>query len=321
MKREVLCLSLFCVMAFGATVHAQAYTTKPVRVIVPLDAGSSADGIARQVLPTAAKHLGQPIVIENEGGAASISGTVRASKAAPDGYTYLFGTVATHAANPNMFKALPYDPVKDFTAVARVAGQSLVMAVPSTSPAKSVSEFVTLAKGGKTLKYASAGIGTSAHLSAELLKLRTSINMKHVPYKGGPQPVLDLMRGEVDMMFYSFLSFQPGIQSKELRLLGVAGVSRTSFMPELPTLKELGFDVVVTAWYGVFAPAGTPPEFIAKLSDALNKALADPEVIKSLTATGTDVYPSKSPAEFGEFQRSEMARYKVMIDAAGIPKT
>lgn len=322
MSMKTVGLSLSMALALGTTaLAAPGYPTKPVHVIVPLPAGSAADGVARIVMPAAEKYLGQPFIIENEGGAASIPGTSRAAKADPDGYTILFGTVATQVSNPNMFKALPYDPAKDFTAVARVGGQSMIMAVPTSSGVDSVDKFVLKAKRTGFLSYASAGIGTSAHLCAALLKLRTGIPLRHIPYQGGAQSVLDLMRGEIDMMFYSLAQFQPGIQSGELKLLGVASEKRSKFLPDLPTMKELGYDVVLTSWYGVYARSGTPPEAVEKLAEAINKALKDPAVMAALEKTGTEVYATESPAEYQTFTDYERARYGEIIKAAEIPKS
>lgn len=315
-------LTLSFALAFGPAALADLdYPTRPIHVIVPLPAGSAADGVARIVLPAAEKFLGQPIIIENQGGAASIPGTSRAAKADPDGYTLLFGTVATQVSNPNMFKALPYDPAKDFTAVARVAGQSMILAVPTLSAVDSVDKLVEKAKEAGNLSYASAGIGTSANLCAELLKLRTGTKLRHIPYQGGAQSVLDLMRGEIDMMFYSLAQLQPGVQSGELKLLATAGETRSKFLPDVPTMKELGYDVVMTSWYGVYAPTSTPSADVDKVAVAINKALQQKSVIKTLENTGSEVYPTASPAEYQTFTDTERARYGEIIAAAGIPKS
>ncbi len=307
-------------VALSSVAFAQSYPTRPITVIVPLPAGSAADSMARIVLPAAEKHLGKAIVVENEGGAASIPGTARAAKASPDGYTLLWGTVATHVANPNMFRNLPYDPGKDFTGVARVAGQSLFLAVPTSGGLANVDALVAKAKTGN-LTFASAGIGTSAHLSAELLKLKTGIRLRHIPYQGGSQVVLDLMRGETNMMFYSLSQFAPGLQSGQLKLLGVASETRSRFAPDTPTLREQGYDVVITSWYGLFARSGTPTEIVDKLADAVGKALADPAVVQALEKTGSEPYGSASPAEFQKFTDEERRRYGEIIAAAGIPKS
>lgn len=322
MSVKMIGLSLSLALCVGTAALAQQdYPNRPVHVIVPLPAGSAADGVARIVLPAAEKYLGQPFIIENEGGAASIPGTARAAKSEPDGYTLLWGTVATQVSNPNMFKALPYDPAKDFTAVARVVGQSMMLAVPSSSEIDTVAKFVDKAKEAGNLSFASAGIGTSAHLCAELLKLKTGITLRHIPYQGGSQSVLDLMRGETNMMFYSLAQFQPGLQSGELTLLGVAGDKRSKFKPDLPTLKEQGFDVVLTSWYGVYARSGTAPEIVDKVADAINKALQDPDVIAALDKTGSEVYATATPAEYQAFTDAERKRYGEIIEAAGIPKS
>ncbi len=321
MSVKFIGLSLGIAVAMASFAVAQDYPTRPIHVIVPLPAGSAADGIARIVLPAAEKILGQPIIIENEGGAASIPGTSRAAKADPDGYTLLWGTVATQVSNPNMFKALPYDPAKDFTAVARVVGQSMILAVPASSGVESVDQLVEKAKETGNLSFASAGIGTSAHLCSELLKLRTGTKLRHIPYQGGSQSVLDLMRGEIDMMFYSLAQFQPGVQSGELKLLAIAGDKRSQFVPDLPTMKELGYDVVMTSWYGVYAPTGTPAAAVDKVAAAINEALQQPKVIETLKNTGSEVYPTASPAEYQAFTDAERARYAELIEAAGIPKT
>ena len=322
MSAKLVTLSLAFMAGLATITSAQQdYPTRPVHVIVPLPAGSAADGVARIVLPAAEKFLGQPFIIENEGGAASIPGTARAAKAAPDGYTLLWASVATQVSNPNMFKSLPYDASKDFTAVARVAGQSLLLAVPTSSKINTAKEFVEKAKQAGNMTYASAGIGTSAHLCAELLKLKTGIKLRHIPYQGGTQSVLDLMRGETSMMFYSLAQFQPGLQSGELKLLGVAGETRSKFVPDVPTLKEQGFDVVLNSWYGVYARTGTAPSIVDKVADSINKALKDPGVIAALDKTGSEVYATSSPAEYQAFTDSERKRYGEIIDAAGIPKS
>jgi len=305
----------------ASTAIAQTYPSKPVRLIVPLPAGSSADAIARIVMPVASKHLGGQIVIENEGGGASIPGSARAPKAAPDGYTLLFGNTSINVVNPLIFNNLPYDPAKDFVAVARTASQALIMAVPAASPAKSVKDFVELAKAGKVTNYASLGPGTSAHLSAETLKSLTGIQLKHIPYQPGPTAVMDLGRGDVNMLFYSYASFLPAVQAGTIRLIGIAAEQRSALVPDIATMREQGYDVVITAWYGVYARTGTSKEIVDKVADAVNKAMADPDVLKALTSAGTDPTPSKSAEDFERFTAEEFEKYKKIIALAGVPKT
>ncbi len=312
-------LSAAAMLAIGAAAQAQDYPSRPIDVIVPLPAGSAADGVARIVLPKVEKILGQPLVIENIGGAAHLPGMARASEQKPDGYHLLWATIADFSSNPNLYAKLPYSP-DDFVPIARVSAQSLIMAVPTASGITSVDEFVEKARN-ESLAYASTGIGNSNHLLGEMLMQETGIKMRHIPYEGGSAAVLDLMRGEVDMMFYSLSQFQPGLQSGELKLLGITAGQRSKFLPDLPTMKEQGYgDVLVTSWYGLFAPAGTPEEYIDTLFSALNQALEDPEIVAALEATGTEVWASESPKEFGEFLTAERARYAKLIDAIGLEK-
>ncbi len=310
------------VMALTATVglaHAQEYPARAIDVIVPLPAGSAADGVARIVLPKMEEILGQPMVIENIGGAAHIPGMVRASEQEPDGYHLLWATIADFSSNPNMYADLPY-AAEDFSPVGRASAQTLIMAVPTASGIKSPAELVEKAKSGN-LSYASSGIGNSNHLLGEMLMRDAAISLRHIPYEGGSAAVLDLMRGETDMMFYSLSQFQPGLQTGELTLLATTGEERSTFTPELPTMKELGYDdVLVSSWYALFAPAGTPDEYVSTLFDALNEALADPEVIAALEQTGTEVWTSESPSEFADFLTTERNRYAELVEAIGLEK-
>jgi tripartite-type tricarboxylate transporter receptor subunit TctC len=315
-------LGLVLTAALSATAaQAQTYPNKPIRLIVPLVAGSAADGTARIVMPAVSKRLGQPIVIENEGGAGAIPGTTRASKAAPDGYTLLQCNPSSAVVNELIYKSLPYDPVNDFIPVANTSAQALIMAVPATSPIKSVKEFVDAWKAGKAERYASLGPGTSAHLAAERLKVLVGKDLKHIPFPPGPQAPLALGRGELDMMFYGLASFQPGLQSGTVRLIGIAMPQRSALTPDLPTMREQGYDVVIQAWYGVCAPKGTPKDIVDKLASAINETVNDPEIIKQLNAAGTDAAPTKSAADFADFIAKERETYTDIVAKAGIPKT
>ena len=195
------------------------------------------------------------------------------------------------------------------------------MAVPAASPAKSVKDFIELAKAGKATNYGSLGPGSSAHLSAETLKAVTGMSLKHIPYQPGPTAVMDLGRGDVNMLFYSYASFLPAVQAGTIRLVGIATEERSKLLPDIPTMREQGYDVVITAWYGVYARAGTPKEIVDKLADAVNKAMADPEVVSALTKAGTDVTPTKSAEDFTKFTSDEFEKYKKIIEIAGVPKT
>lgn len=303
----------------GGMVQAQDYPTRAIDVIVPLPAGSAADGVARIVLPKMEEILKQPMVIENIGGAAHIPGMVRASEQDPDGYHLLWATIADFSSNPNLYADLPY-AAEDFAPIGRASAQTLIMAVPTASGITTPAEFVEKAKN-ESLSYASTGIGNSNHLLGEMLMRDAGISLRHIPYEGGSAAVLDLMRGETDMMFYSLSQFQPGLQSGELTLLAITAEQRSVFTPDLPTMQELGYDdVLVSSWYALFAPAGTPEDYIDTLFDALNQALADPEVVAALEQTGTEVWTSGSPAEFAEFLATERGRYAALVEAIGLEK-
>lgn len=320
MRTSLLAIAAVAALAVtGGVASAQDYPERPIDVIVPLPAGSAADGVARIVLPKMEEILGQAMIIENIGGAAHIPGMVRASEQEGDGYHLLWASIADFSANPNLYADLPYAP-EDFTPIGRASAQTLIMAVPTASGITSVEQFVEKAKS-ESLSYASTGIGNSNHLLGEMLMRDAGITLRHIPYEGGSPAVLDLMRGETDMMFYSLSQFQPGLQSGELKLLAITANQRSAFTPELPTMQELGYeDVYVSSWYGLFAPAGTPQEYIDTLFEALNQALADPEIIAALEQTGTEVWASESPEEFAEFMAAERARYRDLVEAIGLEK-
>jgi tripartite-type tricarboxylate transporter receptor subunit TctC len=303
-------------VGFAPLVQAQPYPERAVRVMVPFPAGSAADGVARIVLPAAEKYFGKPLIIENQGGAGAIPGTGRAAREKPDGYNVLWTAILTMSTNPHLYKSLPYKP-EDFAPIIRASAQSLIMAVPTAAKTHSVADFV---KKAHTAKYAygSPGVGTTSHLSGEMLMLSAGIKMRHIPYQAGAMPVLDLMRGEIATLFYSWSQLQPGVQSGQLEMLAVASSQRSRLVPNLPTFKELGYDVEATAWYGMFAPAGTPRDRIQKIADAVSKALADPAVVKALERTGTEVWATSSPEEFATFLTAERARYRKVIEAVGL---
>jgi tripartite-type tricarboxylate transporter receptor subunit TctC len=311
--------SVIAFALMGGVASAQDYPSRPIDVIIPLPAGSAADGIGRIILPRMEKILGQPMVIENIGGAAHIPGMVRAAEQEADGYHLLWATIADFSSNPNLYKDLPY-AAEDFDAIGRASAQTLIMAVPTASGIKSPAEFVEKAKANN-LSYASTGIGNSNHLLGEMLMRDAGIKLRHIPYEGGSAAVLDLMRGETDMMFYSLSQFQPGLQTGELTLLAITGDGRSNFTPDLPTMQELGYeDVRVSSWYGLFAPAGTPKDYIDVLFKALNEALADPEIVAALEQVGTEVWTSESPEEFTEFMTAERQRYADLVEVIGLEK-
>ena len=247
-----------------SSAHSETYPSRPIRLIVPYSAGSGADITARQTMAKLSEVLGQNIVIENRPGTSAIVGTDAVAKAAPDGYTLLFG-VTQHAINPTLQPKLPYDTLKDFVPVARVTSQPLYMAVNSAVPGKSVAEVIAHIKAspGK-YNYASTGIGTSIHLAGAYFAWQAGVEMSHIPYTNASQTMVDLGRGEVQVLFYTYQPVLPQMQAGRIKLLGSTGAKRSAWAPDVPTMEEAGMPgFVMPAWHGVFAPAKTPAEVVS----------------------------------------------------------
>jgi tripartite-type tricarboxylate transporter receptor subunit TctC len=313
---RVLLLPALAATAWEA--QAQAYPVKPVRMIVPFAPGGNTDIIARIVAPGMNKALGQQIVIENRGGAGSMIGTEIASKAAPDGYTLLMVSAA-HVINPAMVKKLPFDPVKSFAAISKVADVPAALVVHPSLPVKSVKELVALAKTnpGK-LNYGSAGRGSIGHLSAELLGSLAKIKMTHVPYKGAGPALVDTMAGHVELLISSMPAVIPHARTGRLRMIGQAGEKRSPAAPDVPTMIEGGVPgFVVTAGFGLFAPAGTPRPAIDRVLAALKASLSDPNVRQRLSGEGAEPVGS-TPEEYERFTRSEIEKWIKVARGAGI---
>ena len=313
---RVLLLPALAAAAWEA--QAQAYPVKPVRMIVPFAPGGNTDIIARIVAPGMSKALGQQIVIENRGGAGSMIGTEIASKAAPDGYTLLMVSAA-HVINPAMVKKLPFDPVKSFAAISKVADVPAALVVHPSLPVRSVKELVALAKAnpGK-LNYGSAGRGSIGHLSAELLGSLAKITMTHVPYKGAGPALVDTMAGHVELLISSMPAVIPHARTGRLRMIGQAGEKRSPAALDVPTMIEGGVPgFVVTAGFGLFAPAGTPRPAIDRVLAALKASLADPNVRRRLSGEGAEPVGS-TPEEYERFTRSEIEKWIKVARGAGI---
>jgi tripartite-type tricarboxylate transporter receptor subunit TctC len=305
-------------LLFASAAQAETYPSHPIRLVVPYPPGTSTDLLARQVMPKAAARLGQPIVIDNRGGAGGIIGAELVAKAPPDGYTLVFATSQTHAINISLYPKLPYDPQAQFAPVARVGSQPLVLVVPPSLGVDTPAALVALAKRRPgQLNYASTGSGTSAHLAGELLKSGTGIDIAHVPYKSASQAIGDLLAGQVSMMLYPYAPLEGQITAHGLRALATTGAQRAAFLPDVPTMAEAGFPtVVLSAWYAVYAPAGTPPAIVATLNAATVAAIAEPDVRTAMLATGTEPGPSTQD-ELGAFTTAEIARYRELIRRSG----
>ena len=288
-------------------------------MIVPYPPGGSADILARAIGAKVGEGLGQPVVIDNRPGAGTIIGTEATAKSAPDGYTFMLGTVSSHAINPALNPKLPFDPVKDFTPLSLVASIPFAMIVHPSVPAKSVQEFVALAKSKPgQLNYSSAGNGTSNHLAGELLKSMAGIDLVHVPYKGSAPALNDLIAGHVSLMFDLVLTAAPHIKSGAARGLAVTGAQRSAVLPDLPTVAESGLPgYEVSAWFGIFAPAGVPQPVAKRLNAEFVKVMREPDLKQRLASLGADPLTS-TPEEFSNYLRSEIEKWAKVVKASGM---
>ena len=296
-----------------ATAQAAAYPSRPVKMVVPYAAGGGVDKIARVVGQQLAKGLGQPVVMDNRGGAAGNIGTELGVRAEPDGYTILMGAAAL-AINVTLYRNLPFDPVKDLTPISLIAKTPNIVVVHPQVQAKSIKELVALAKAKPgALNYASAGTGTTSHLAAELLDSVAGIKMTHIPYKGSAPAVTGILAGEVHVMLAPALTVLPYIKSGKLRALAMTGSERSPAFPDVPTVAQSGYPgFEASQWYGVLAPAGTPEPILTRLNQELVKAVQSPEVRTALLAEGSE--PIGSTREvFDRYLKAEIARWAKAI--------
>ena len=305
-------------IVFSSVVSAQAdYPGRPIRLIVTVPPGGAADFIARLVGGKVSEALGQPVLVENRGGAGGTIAADAVAKAAPDGYTLLQNSITTHGIGPHLYSKLPYDPVRDFAAVSGLALLPLVMAVNADLPLRAVDEVISFSKT-KPLNFASSGNGGAPHMAAELFKSVTGADLTHVPYKGSGPAVADLVGGRVQIMFDAPPSLIAHIRSGKLRVLAAASAQRNRLLPEVPTFAEVGYPkVAVSLWYGLLAPAGTPLSIVERLNREVVKALDTPEVRERLQAQGAEPMPG-APEAFASFMREEMARWAPVVKQAGV---
>jgi tripartite-type tricarboxylate transporter receptor subunit TctC len=310
--------SLGALLALTAVAAAQDYPTKPVRLIIPFPPGGSNDVVGRVFATKLAERLGKQVIVDNRGaGAGGIVGTEVAHGAPPDGYTILIISLA-HAVNPWLYK-LPYDPIKGFTPIAMLGSGPVVLVVNPELPVKSVKELVDLAKQqpGK-LQYASAGIGSFQHLSGELFKLTAGTNILHVPFKGGGPAMIDVIGGHTKVMFSSLVQTTPHIKSGKLRALGVGGLTRNPVLPDIPTIAEAGVPTYESVnWWGLVAPAGTPPAIVEKLHREIAAVQDNPEVQQQFANEGASVV-KMSTAEFAQHMVKEMNKWERVVKEGGI---
>ena len=307
--------SLCWALADGAA--AQSYPSRPIRMIVPYPPGGSTDPTGRAFAAWLSEAFGQQVVVDNRPGAGATIGHGLGAKATPDGYTMLMGNHAVLAMLPHLTK-IPYDPFKSFSPVILLVTVPNILVVHPSVPANSLKELIAYAKAnpGK-LTYASQGVGASGHIAAELFKLHAGIDITHVPYKGAAPAAQDLAAGHVSMMFDVVSLALPSIQGGRVRALGVATKQRVAVLPDVPTLIEQGIPAEVGAWFGMFAPAGTPPASIAWLNREANKVFSAPDVSSRFVKQGASL-PLGTPEAFGNFMLAESNRYGDIIRRAGI---
>ena len=303
-------------LALSPQAMAQDYPNHTIKMIVPTGVGGITDILARLVAKSLGEQLGQPVIIDNRPGAGGILGTRAVAMAEPDGYTLLM-VFPSHAANPALYVSLPYDSEKDFAPISMVTRVSEILLVPNTSPAKTVKEFIALARKDQ-LNYASVGVGSLAHLSTELFMSVADIKMTHIPYRGVPQAQQAVMTGEVAAFFDTPVTALPQIRAGSVRALGISTAKRLTVAPDLPTIAEAGgFDYEVIGWNGVLAPANTPRPIIDKLNKAIAEALKTPEMEKLLTEQGIEP-AGNSPEEFARLMHADIEKWIRVCREAGV---
>ncbi len=307
-----------CAGLVGA-VHAQsAYPAKPIRLIVPFPPGGGTDMIARAVAQKVADQNKWNVIVENRPGAGGNLGVDAASKADPDGYTLVMGQTSNLAINPTLYKKLPYDPLKDLAPVALVSSSPIVIAVPVNSRFKNFGDVVAASKGkpeALTLGY--PGNGTVAHLAGELAENAAGIQLRHIPYKGAAQALTDLMGGQIDMYMSSVPSVLGHVRNGKLKVIAITSSKRSAQLPDVPTLDESGYKgFEAVTWFGVLAPANTPPAIVVQLSKAINQALKQPDVAEKLQSEGGEVLGG-TPEQFSTLLRAELPRWAKIVKESG----
>jgi tripartite-type tricarboxylate transporter receptor subunit TctC len=313
----VIGAGLLLALSAGAAAQAQDYPSRPVTLVLPFGAGSGIDPTARIVGDELGKALKQPIVIDYKPGANGAIAAGAVARAAPDGYTLFMTTVSTHSANPNLLKSIPYDPLKDFAAVARVGNLPFMLVIDPRIPAASVPEFIAYVKAhpGK-LSYASSNaIGLVAGAT---LKRLAGLDLVHVPYRNSPQAINDVMTGRLAMMFVDFVLGSPQVKAGNLRALAVTTRERSALVPDVPSMTEAGLPALeLTPWNAIFAPAQTPAPIVERLNGELRRIIADPRTRERLAALGFDAF-SSTPAELDAFVREDLAKWTRWVRDAGI---
>ena len=314
-----LCLAIALALGGSAAMAADAYPSKPIRLIVPFAAGGTTDIIARVISEPLAKALGQPVVVDNRGGGGGTVGAAEAARAQPDGYILSIATVSTTATNPAVNPKMPYDVQRDFVPIINIAATPNVIAVHPSFPAKDFKGFIAeLKKNPGKYSFSSPGTGSIGHLLMEMVKVEAGVSVVHIPYRGAGPALNDTVAGQVNMIMDNLPSALPFIKEKRLNAIVVAAPSRVPGMEDVPTFKEVGMPVVNrSAYYGIVGPKNLPKEIVDKVNAATRKALEDPAVRKRIEDTGS-VILGNTPAEFAQQMKDEYAAYKTVVDKQGI---
>jgi tripartite-type tricarboxylate transporter receptor subunit TctC len=319
--KSKLALGAAFALAFFSTAQAQGpLPAKPLRIVVGYPAGQTVDIVARNFAAALGKEIGQPVIVDNRPGANGSLGAQEVKKSTPDGSTILLGTLGQMAVNPTLYKKLPYDTLKDFAPITQVSTGALLLVATPSFPANNLPELVAYAKArpGK-VDFASGGNGITAHLAMVVLEKQAGLQLNHIPYKGSPAALNDVMGGQVPIMFDAMASTLPQVKSGKLKALAVSGLQRNSQVPNVGTVDEQGlkgFDI--SSWVGFLAPAGTPPAVVDALHAAIRRAAATPEIQESIRATGGELAISAAPADFGRFLQGEVKKWGQAVTDSGV---
>ena len=314
----IAALALVALVLASEAVGQAAFPTHGARLVVPFPPGGPLDAVGRAIAQKLTEAWGQSVVVDNRPGAGGNIGADLVAKSAPDGYTIVMGALSTHAVNPSLYPSMPYDAVKDFAPITLVAVTPNVLVVNPSLPVNSVQELVAYAKArpGK-LSFGSGSNGSAGHLAGELFKVDAGIDMVHIPFKGGAPATQALLAGDTQLMFDNLANAMPQVKAGKLRALAVTTAERSKLAPDLPTMAEAGlkgFDI--STWFGLLAPAGTPPDVIARWNADVTRILAAPDMRERLAAQGAESAPT-TPAAFGAFIRAELAKYARIVKASG----
>jgi tripartite-type tricarboxylate transporter receptor subunit TctC len=320
-RNTLSCLGLasLVIAAPAIAADAQSFPAKSIRIIVPFPVGGIADIMSRVFGQRFTEAWNQPVIVDNRPGAGGNIGADIVAKSPPDGYTLVMASIGTHAVNVSLFSKMPYDPVRDFAPVALVVEADGLLVLHPSVPVKTVRDLIALARARPgQLVYASAGNGTAAHLAGELFKSMAKVDIVHIPYKGNVPAITDLVGGQTSMLFATLPTVLPLAKAGRLRALAVTGAQRNPAIPEVPTMAESGLPgFEVTNWIGVFAPAGTPAEVVAKLNTEIMRIMRSPDVQSRLANEGAKFRPT-TPGEFAAFQKAEIAKWGKVIRDAGV---